>query len=147
MWGCLSNNQLSAWQKDTHCAYQPNDNSWVPIRTFSVPGFFFGLHPISSPCHRVHTTGKFERLVASTSYEWLRKVLPLLKDFLSPCKSPEGRILGESSLQAAPRKTSLAGKARLVGTRLMIWVTCLCEELVEVVLMCVAVEDLHNVFD
>ena len=42
---------------------------------------------------------KSERLTngAATSYEWLRKVPPLLEDFLSPCKSPckspEGRIL------------------------------------------------------
>ena len=41
-----------------------------------------------------------------TIYKQCRKVLPLLWDFLSPCKSPckspVGRILGGSSLQTAP---------------------------------------------
>ena len=69
-------------------------NSRVPTRTFSVPGFFlFWLRPrISSPCRLgVRTTGKSQRLIdgASTSYE----PPPLLEDFLSRCKSPEGRIL------------------------------------------------------
>ena len=38
------------------------------------------------------------------SYERLRKVPPLLEDFLSPCKSPEGRILGGSPLHTIPTK-------------------------------------------
>ena len=46
--------------------------SRVPTSTFSVPGFFLWLRPrISSPCHRVRTTGKSERLIngVSSSYE------------------------------------------------------------------------------
>ena len=70
------------------------DRSRVPTRTFLVPGFFFWLHP------RING--------ASTRYERLRKVPPLLEDFLSRCKSlcksPEGRILGGSALQTAPTK-------------------------------------------
>ena len=53
---------------------------------------------------------------ASTSYERLRKVLLFRKvDFLSPCKSPAGRILSPN----CTHKTSLVGKVRLVGTRFM----------------------------
>ena len=44
--------------------------SRVPTRTFSVPGFFFWLRPrISSPCRRVCTTGKSERLTNGASTE------------------------------------------------------------------------------
>ena len=90
-------------EAELYCGAASHSISRVPTGTFSVPGFFFLLHPcISSPCRHVRTTGKFERLIngALTSYEWLRKVPPLL-DFLSPCT----------------HKTSLAGKVCLVGTR------------------------------
>ena len=65
------------------------NNSRVPTRTFSVRLFFFfcSAHAFA-PSRHERTTGKSERLTdgASTSYEQLRKVPPLLEDFLSRWK-------------------------------------------------------------
>ena len=76
--------------------------------------------PWGSVLHRrVRSTGKSERLInrALTSYEWLRKVPPLLKDLMShcksPCKSTKGWILGGTSLQTAPTKPH-SGKSTIV---------------------------------
>ena len=53
-----------------------------------VPGFFFVgfTHALAPPCRGVRSTAKSERLTnrAPTSYERLRKVPPLLEDFLEP---------------------------------------------------------------
>ena len=105
----------------------PNDleqPTSVLTSTFSVPGFFFGsAHALAHSRHK-RTKGKSERLIngASTSHERLRKVPPLLEDFLSRSGEwiPEGWILGGSSLQNAPTKPQTAGKVHLVGMRLML---------------------------
>ena len=61
-----------------------------PPGLFQSEVFFFGSAHAFSPSRLERTTGKSERLTdgASTRYERLRKVPPLLEDFLSPFKSP-----------------------------------------------------------
>ena len=59
-----------------------------PPGLFQFEAFFFGSTHALAPSHHERTTGKSQRLIngASMSYEQLRKVLPLLKDFLSRWK-------------------------------------------------------------
>ena len=62
--------------------------SYVPTRTFSVPGFFFWLRQhISSQSSRTHDREVLEAYQQSVD-EQLKKVPPLLEDFLSHWKEP-----------------------------------------------------------
>ena len=83
-------------------------------------GFGFPRNKKLAPSRHKRTTGKSGMLIngASTSYEQLRKVPPLLEDILSRWKES----LGADRL-SKPHPQNLAGKVRLVGTRLLSRVT------------------------
>ena len=70
--------------RSSSACWESSHISHVPTRTFSVPGFFF-----------LRAAQKSTTSAGGGTH------------FLSPCKSPEGWILGESSLQTAPTKPQI----------------------------------------
>ena len=86
----------------TIAEYQPGLSSPTLFLFFTTPTHL--LHLSSHTHHREVREAYQRRIQSASTSERRRKVLPLLDDFLSPCKSPAGRILGGFSLQTALTK-------------------------------------------
>ena len=100
---------MSCFVTDILAAYPPG--------LFQSQAFFSGSAHAFAPSRLERTAGKSERLIngASTSYERLRKVPPLLEDFLSRWKESLRGGSWANPLSKPHPQNLLAGKVPLGG--------------------------------